>query len=145
MWGVNYFLQSSHWVWTSVNYVIKVCYTFVWLFNYFSIVSFTFNLFECYSVQINPAFIILAFPNPFIFFNSKDKSYLLSLSQETHGGLKNLWQNLQKVTIASFVIPRVISVFANKQASQILPSRGLNWIPHIGHSMVFFFSYYIIP
>ena len=70
---------------------------------------------------MKPAFIILALPNPLIFFNNIANSYLLSLSQETHGGLINLLQNLQKLMIASFVIPRVISVFESKQASQTFP------------------------
>lgn len=115
---------------------MNVCSTFVLLFSSFYIVILTFILLECSSVQTNPALMIFARFNPLIFFKSIDNSYLLSLSQATQGGRLYRWQNRQKLMIASFVMPIVISVLANMHASQTLESLGWNWIPHIGHRIV---------
>lgn len=59
---------------------------------------------------------IFALFKPFIFFNKIARSYLLSRSHATQGGLMYLLQNLQKLMTASLVIPIVISVLANIHA-----------------------------
>lgn len=89
-------------------------------------VILTLILFEWLSVQIKPALMILALLSPFIFFNNNASNSLLSLSQAIHGGLIYLWQNLQKLTTAYFVMPMVMSVLAIVQAGQTLPMVGMN-------------------
>ena len=80
------------------------------------------------------------------FFNNNANNSLLSLSHAIHGGLIYLWQNRQKLTIAYFVIPIVMSVLAMVHAGHTLPIVGRNWTPHIGHNMVTYlgFSIYIL-
>ena len=129
-----------------MNSVTNVCSIFVLLLSYFSIVILTLILFEWLYVHMNPALIILALLSPLIFFNNNANNSLLSLSHAIHGGLIYLWQNRQKLTIAYFVIPIVMSVLAMVHAGHTLPIVGRNWTPHIGHNMVTYlgFSIYIL-
>jgi len=85
---------------------------------------------------MKPALIIFALFRPFIFLRRRERRSLLSLSQKIHGGRMYLWQNLQKLTMPSLVIPTVISVLAMAHASQILPIDGRNCMPHMGQRMV---------
>lgn len=75
---------------------------------------------------MKPALRILARPSPRIFLSRSESSSLESLEQAIQGGRMYRVQNLQKLTIASLVIPRVRSALARVQEEQMLPIVGEN-------------------
>lgn len=46
------------------------------------------------------------------------------------------WQKRQKLTMASLVMPTVMSVLLSAHAEQMLPRVGKNCMPHIGQRIV---------
>lgn len=86
-WGVNFFLQSGHWVYTSTNYTTYDCYTFsLSLTSRWSSI-FILNLLECGYVHTNLALLKVTLLRPLTFLRSSWSIYWLYLSQLIQGGL----------------------------------------------------------